>query len=168
METTRQPTAAEVHHCLPLLNHLARVGTRAADGALAPGGLRPRHLVVLMLLDDHGPAVQQGLATALSLDPSNVVGLLNELEQRGLVARRRDPVDRRRHIVEIAAEGRKELHDVQRRLARVEDNLLRALSPEERTTLHHLLLRASAAHHPDSEDESDLSPTRLGVHARTQ
>lgn len=149
MATTRKPTAADVH-CLPLLNHLARVGTRAADAALAPGALRPRHLVVLMLLDDHGPAGQQSLAAALSLDPTNVVGLLNELEQRGLVARRRDPADRRRHIVEIADAGRTELHDAQCRLARVEDNLLRALSPQERTTLHHLLLRASAGHHPDS------------------
>lgn len=153
MVTPREPTGAEVQHCLPLLNHLARVGSRAADQALEPGGLRPRHLVVLMLLDDHGPAGQQGLAAALSLDPSNVVGVLNELEHRGLVARRRDPVDRRRHIVEIADEGRTELHDVKSRLTCVEDDLLRALSPQERATLHHLLLRASAGHHPDSRPD---------------
>lgn len=152
MATTPEPTAADVHHCLPLLSHLARVGSRAADAALAPGGLRPRHLVLLMLLDDHGPASQQGLATALSLDPSNVVGLLNDLEQQDLVARRRDPADRRRHIVEISAEGRHELHGVQNRLAQVEDTLLRALTPQERATLHDLLLRASAGHHPDRDD----------------
>lgn len=102
---------------------------------------------MLMLLHDHdhGPASQQGLATTLSLDPSNVVGLLNEPEQRRLVTRRRDPADRRRHIVEIAPEGREELHHMQSRLARVEDNLLGALSARERTTLHDLLLRASRA-----------------------
>src|ERR1700734_2015452 len=72
---------------LPLLDHLARVGRRAAEATMSPGGLRPRHLIALKLLSEHGPASQQGLAEALSLDPSNVVGLLNELEERGLIVR---------------------------------------------------------------------------------
>src|ERR1035441_934525 len=91
---------------LPLLDHLARVGRRAAETSMSPGGLRPRHLIALKLLSEHGAASQQGLAEALSLDPSNVVGLLNELEERGLITRRRDPADRRRHIVELSAGGR--------------------------------------------------------------
>src|ERR1035437_4569851 len=90
---------------LPLLDHLARVGRRAAETSMSPGGLRPRHLIALKLLSEHGAASQQGLAEALSLDPSNVVGLLNELEERGLITRRRDPADRRRHIVELSAGG---------------------------------------------------------------
>ena len=84
----------EVPQLLPLLDHFARVGRRAYEGVMAPGGLRPRHLVALKLLSE-GPQSQQGLADALSLDPSNVVGLLNELEERDLVVRRRDPLDRR-------------------------------------------------------------------------
>ena len=87
---------------LPLINHLARVARRAADTSV-PHGLRPRQLVALTLLDEHGPVSQQALGEALRLDPSNVVGLLNELEERGLVTRRRDPADRRRHIVELSA-----------------------------------------------------------------
>jgi DNA-binding MarR family transcriptional regulator len=87
-------------------------------------------------------ATQQGLAEALQLDPSNVVGLLNDLEQRGLVTRRRDPADRRRHIVELSSAGVTELEAAERRLACVEDEMLRALTAEERATLHALLLRA--------------------------
>jgi len=83
--------AAVEQQLLPLLDHLARVGRRAAEATMSPGGLRPRHLIALKLLSEHGPASQQGLAEALSLDPSNVVGLLNELEERGLITRRRDP-----------------------------------------------------------------------------
>jgi DNA-binding MarR family transcriptional regulator len=79
---------------------------------------------------------------ALHLDPSNVVGLLNELEERGLVIRRRDPADRRRHIVELSAAGAGELARATSQLRQVEDELLQALSTEERVTLHDLLVRA--------------------------
>ena len=112
---------------LPLLEHLVRVGRRASESSMSPGGLRPRHLIALKLLRERGPANQQGLSEALSLDPSNVVGLLNELEERGLITRRRDRADRRRHIVELSSLG--------------EDELFSALSAEERATLHELLLR---------------------------
>jgi DNA-binding MarR family transcriptional regulator len=132
----------EDQQLLPLLDHLARVGRRAAEASMAPGGLRPRHLIALKLLSEHGPASQQGLAEALSLDPSNVVGLLNELEERGLIVRRRDPADRRRHIVELSATGAGELCVAQARLSRVEDDLLAVLTAEERATLYRLLARA--------------------------
>ena len=143
-------TEAAAYHSLVLLDHLARAGRRAAESFLEPSGLRPRHLVVLTLLSDHGPAGQHGLAEALSLDPSNVVGLLNELEERGLITRRRDPADRRRHIVELSTDGQEQLCAVQHRLARVEAEVLRALSPDERATLHGLLVRAAGSQLPAS------------------
>src|SRR5256885_12705763 len=97
-----------------------------------PGGLRPRHLIALNLLSERGPASQQGLADSLSLDPSNVVGLLNELEERGLITRRRHPADRRRHIVEMSPLGEDELALAYARFGLVEDDLLSALSTEDR------------------------------------
>jgi DNA-binding MarR family transcriptional regulator len=141
-------TTATEYHCLALLDHLARVGRRAAETSLAPSGLRPRHLVALRLLSEHGPASQQGLSEVLSLDPSNVVGLLNELEERGFITRRRDPADRRRHIVELSTDGEDELLMAQHRLSRAEDDLLRALSADERATLHGLLVRAAGGQLP--------------------
>jgi hypothetical protein len=72
---------------LPLLEHLTRVGKRAYLNDMDPGGLRPRHLIALRLLAERGPQSQQGLAEPLNLDPSNVVGLLNELEERCCGAR---------------------------------------------------------------------------------
>jgi DNA-binding MarR family transcriptional regulator len=71
-----------------------------------------------------------------------VVGLLNELEERGLIVRRRDPADRRRHIVELSATGAGELCLAQARLSRVEDDLLAVLSVAERATLYRLLAHA--------------------------
>jgi DNA-binding MarR family transcriptional regulator len=127
---------------LPLIEHLARVARRAYDTGQAPGCLRPRHLIALSVLHERGPLSQQALGEALSLDPSNVVGLLNELEQRGLVARQRDPADRRRHIVSLSAAGARELGASDAELTRIEGDLLTALSPAERAQLRDLLTRA--------------------------
>ena len=132
----------EEQRLLPLLDYLARVGRRAAEVSMAPGGLRPRHLIALKLLHERGAVSQQALAESLSLDPSNVVGLLNDLEQRRLITRRRDPEDRRRHIVEVSSLGAEELEIANARLSCVEDELLTALSAEERSALYDLLVRA--------------------------
>jgi MarR family transcriptional regulator, lower aerobic nicotinate degradation pathway regulator len=128
---------------LPLIEYLARVARRTYDTCQSPGCLRPRHLIALSVLHERGPLSQQALGEALSLDPSNVVGLLNELEERGLVARQRDPADRRRHIVSLSAKGASELATSDAERARIEDELLAALSPAERAQLRDLLTRAA-------------------------
>jgi DNA-binding MarR family transcriptional regulator len=135
------------YQSLPLLDHLARIGRRAAETS-TPGGLRPRHLHALGILKERGPLSQQSLGEVLSLDPSNVVGLLNELEERGLITRRRDPADRRRHIVDLSSAGEEALALAYVRLGLVEDDLLAALSDEERAVLHDLLVRAVGTESP--------------------
>jgi DNA-binding MarR family transcriptional regulator len=135
------------YQSLPLLDHLARVGRRAAE-ASAPGGLRPRHLHALGVVNERGQLSQQELGDVLALDPSNVVGLLNELEQRELITRRRDASDRRRHIVELSTKGEEALVEAYRRLETVEEELLVALNVEERAMLHDLLVRAVGSDSP--------------------
>lgn len=133
----------EAHQSLALINHLAHVSRRGSEAALAPLGLRPRHLVALTLLRDHGTATQQALIDGLRLDPSTLVGLLNELELEQLIVRERDPGDRRRHMVRLSTTGDARLGQAERALAAVQDDALGALSEEERCTLHALLLRAA-------------------------
>jgi len=147
MAETARKTGTD-QRLLPLLEHLARVGRRAFEVTLEPGGLRPRHLIALKLLSERGAASQQALADSLSLDPSNVVGLLNELEERKLITRRRDSADRRRHIVELSPRGDKELCGAYDRLRRIDDDLLSPLSARERATLYDLLVRAVGAKTP--------------------
>lgn len=132
--------AERVH---PLIDHLARVARGNADAALEAVGVRLRHVVALTLLRDHGDATQQSLITALRLDPSNVVGLLNELEGEGLVERRRHPDDRRRHVVALTAAGRERLAQADRALLCVEDELLAGLDVGERAQLYGLLFKAT-------------------------
>jgi len=154
------PRTATDQRLLPLLEHLARVGRRACETTLEPGGLRPRHLIALNLLSERGPASQQALADSLSLDPSNVVALLNELEERQLITRRRDSADRRRHIVELSPKGKEELCGAYDRLGRIDDDLLSPLSARERATLYNLLVRAVGAKTPPCDIPEDSAPLR--------
>ncbi|MCW2935252.1 MAG: hypothetical protein JWM19_6214 [Actinomycetia bacterium] len=141
-ETQAQRTDHPLQQVLPLIEYLARVARRAYDTYQVSSHLRPRHVIALNLLCERGPLSQQALGDALSLDPSNVVGLLNELEERGLIARQRDPADRRRHIVSLSPAGVKELAVSGAHLTSVEEDLLAALSPAERAQLRDLLTRA--------------------------
>ena len=142
---TTDAGSAPVPHAAPslaLLSHVARLGQRETDRELCTRGLRTAHLLLLTLLRDHGETSQAALADVLRLDPSNLVGLLNDLESRTLIVRRRDPDDRRRHIVALAPAGQEELELIETRLAAIEERLLGVLDADERTALHELLLRA--------------------------
>ncbi|MFD7229785.1 MarR family winged helix-turn-helix transcriptional regulator [Streptomyces sp. NPDC059881] len=104
-------------------------------------GLAPREGATLILLGKSGFMSQQALAAALEVDPSVMVGILNELESARLLERRRDPSDRRRHIVTVTEEGRRTLTKAHEAVADVERELFGDLSPEEIATLRGLLAR---------------------------
>jgi DNA-binding MarR family transcriptional regulator len=105
-------------------------------------GLDLRLVMALSYLADHDDAPQQELVDALCMDAKNVVLLLNELEDRGFLIRRRDSEDRRRHRVHITPEGRQALLHAGRAMEEVENEVLQALNAEERATLWALLARA--------------------------
>ncbi|MEU4130469.1 MarR family winged helix-turn-helix transcriptional regulator [Streptomyces wuyuanensis] len=104
-------------------------------------GLALRQGTALMLLGTSGFMSQRTLAATLEVDPSIMVGILNDLESAHLVERRRDPSDRRRHIVAITQEGRCLLAKAQQAVTDVEEGLFADLAPEEITALRDLLAR---------------------------
>jgi DNA-binding MarR family transcriptional regulator len=122
-------------------------------------------MLALKLLGERGPMTQHAVGIALSLDPSNVVGLLNELEERGLITRRRDPADRRRHIVELSAAGSDEAARTSDQLGVVEDDLFKTLTGDERATLYGLLSRAVEALAPAGEPSGCVTPEPPGCSA---
>ena len=132
------------HHPGALIDHLARRIRQRAEAVLAPLALRPRHLVALTVLRDRGGSTQQALAATLAMDGTNIVGLLNELEARKLIERRRSPEDRRRHQVELTDAGAEQLASAERALSAVEDEVLGALDESQRETLYSLLQQAAA------------------------
>jgi DNA-binding MarR family transcriptional regulator len=123
-----------------LLTRLARVVYRSCPEDLL--GLKLKDLAALAYLRDHGRVSQQALSVGLCTDANTCVLVLNELEAAGWVVRRRDPADRRRHLVEMTDEGLAALHGAERAQASIEDDVLAALAPEERDTLQNLLRRA--------------------------
>jgi DNA-binding MarR family transcriptional regulator len=149
-EPYTEPVPSEHSACTratgPLLDHLARLNRARAESALVPLGLRPRHLIALTVLRDHGGMTQQALAAALQVDRTNLVGLLNELEDDGLIARTRSTEDRRRHLVAMTDAGITRLGQAELALAEVEDRVLGALDHDQRVALYDLLQRATAGH----------------------
>jgi MarR family transcriptional regulator, temperature-dependent positive regulator of motility len=88
------------------------------------------------------------------MDANNVVLLLNELEDLGFVTRRRDPSDRRRHLVDLTPAGRKALASAEHAQETIEDDVLQALDASERAILWQLLARALRGAEPDSADRA--------------
>ncbi len=130
-----------------LLTRLAKQVYRRSSEELL--GIHLRLLMALSYVRDHDGAPQQELAEALCMDANNVVLLLNELEQLGYVARRRDPHDRRRHLVGLTAAGRRALAGAERAQEQIEDEVLQALDADERATLWRLLTRALQGAEPE-------------------
>jgi DNA-binding MarR family transcriptional regulator len=88
-----------------LLARASALSVSAANTALAPLGLRARSYSVLTLVAEGATPTQRELADFLRLDPSQVVAIVDDLEQRRLVERAPDPADRRAKIVVCTPEG---------------------------------------------------------------
>jgi DNA-binding MarR family transcriptional regulator len=141
MNPATAPTTAT--GSIGLLTKLSKVVFRRATEETI--GLKLKQLMALeSLSDQEGACLQQGLAEMLMLDANNCVLLLNELDDAGYVERRRDPQDRRRHIVEITPAGEATLAEGERRLEDLEDEVLNKLTADERRRFHDLLAKALA------------------------
>lgn len=131
---------------------LKRLGMAAKQRGLVEyerAGLSPYHYAILVLLDEEGvQETQASVADALGYDRGTMVGLLDELEQKKLIGRQRDPEDRRRHLVRLTAEGRRKLTKLRKLARQLEDDFLAPLDETDRETLHALLLQLAARHEP--------------------
>lgn len=138
---------------LPLL--LTRAGNDLATFA-EPGfaelGITPSNYLALAVLADDRPGSQLQLAEACGKAPAVVVSMIDHLANKGLVSRERDPKDRRRSVVKLTEDGVEVLAAADREAERVQNALLVALSPDERTQLHDLMRRALQAVAPAPHD----------------
>jgi DNA-binding MarR family transcriptional regulator len=133
-----------------LLFRLWRVShTRTAE-ALASIGLTTALFALLNVLGTREGAIQQELGSAMGVDPSTMVALVDQLETAGLAKRRPRPTDRRAREVVITPKGRRVLERARRLAMEVEDDVLRGLSGAERRQMLALLRRALESAPPQS------------------
>jgi DNA-binding MarR family transcriptional regulator len=120
---------------------------------LAPLGLEQRHAGMLFQLAANEGKSQQALGEMLGLNATRMVFLVDELEQRGLVERRRNPADRRSHALYLTGQGRSTLRRIQQVTEGHERQVGTSLTEAERRQLAGLLRRLA--------DEQGLSPQGL-------
>ena len=130
---------------------LKRLGFAAKEQALEAydqAGLHPYHHAVLAVLDEGSRETQGAIADSLGYDRGQLVGLLDELEERGLVERQRDPSDRRRQSVRITPDGKRALAKLRALSQKLEDDFLGSLDESRRAVLHELLRELAGEHLP--------------------
>src|SRR5580765_3473921 len=118
---------------------LKRLGFAAKERGMAAyeaEDVHPYHYAILLALDEGGHETQGAIADVLGYDRGQLVGMLDDLEERGLIERRRDPNDRRRHLVQMTAEGKKTLRRLRALARELEDDFLELLTDAEREQLH--------------------------------
>jgi DNA-binding MarR family transcriptional regulator len=125
---------------------LAQVGAHAAArfaGRLAELNLVPAHAGIFRILTATPAISQQALAAALGTVPSRLVGLMDELESKGLVERRAHETDRRSYALYLTEKGRSALGSLSRIAREHREDLLAALSEKEQRRLADLLQRVA-------------------------
>lgn len=138
MEATQHVGGRKAGEFARLLASVGRLVAEELAAALQSNGLRPLHMAALAGLRG-GARSQQALSDLTGADPVRLVGVLNDLEAEELVSRRRDPLDRRRHIVEISDAGQARLAAAESAIAAVEGRLLAEFDTVERRQLELLL-----------------------------
>ncbi|GIH97640.1 MarR family winged helix-turn-helix transcriptional regulator [Planobispora siamensis] len=129
---------------------LAQLGEHAAAKfaeRIHPLQLTPAHAGILRLVAVQPGCSQQALARTLGALPSKVVTLVDDLQQRGLIERRRNPDDRRLHALHLTTAGTELLRKVRAAAESHGADLTRALDPQQRDNLAALLGCIAADQH---------------------
>ncbi|MBV9850564.1 MAG: MarR family transcriptional regulator [Armatimonadetes bacterium] len=124
-----------------LFSRVAQRCQERFDTLMEPCGVRARHFRVLAVLGEGESLSQAEIGERLGIDRNTMVLLLDDLEGRGLIMRRRAPEDRRAHRVGLTDAGREILARGMEMARRTSEEVFAPLSPDERAQLHALIRR---------------------------
>lgn len=136
-----------------LINQTRVVANRQVAERFGRPGSRTDY-AVLASLEEFGSLSQADIGRRLGIDRSDLVALLNHLEDENLVTRERDPDDRRRNAISLTTTGKRRLRRMDRDVQLAQDDLLEPLDTRERETLTALLQRVVDHHHAPVDERS--------------
>ncbi|HEX6713593.1 MAG TPA: MarR family transcriptional regulator [Thermoleophilaceae bacterium] len=122
-----------------LLGYLGEKSRRSFIALLEPHGFHPREFGLMTVMAKRPGLTQQELAALARVDPSSMVAVLDDLEQRGIAERRVDPADRRRRAVYLTDKGQEQMQVLQREARKAAKTFLEPLGEDEKETLNALL-----------------------------
>jgi MarR family transcriptional regulator, lower aerobic nicotinate degradation pathway regulator len=128
-----------------LLARLGEASRRRFAAALEPEGLHPRHFGVMTMVAAQPGMSQQLLHEKTAIDPSSMVAVIDELEERGLAERRPHPDDRRARMIVLTEQGEQSLKRIRTVAADLQREFFAVLSADERRTLHALLRKLAGS-----------------------
>jgi MarR family transcriptional regulator, organic hydroperoxide resistance regulator len=140
--TRRRPTPAS--EAWALMHELFHASKRRFHAVASEFELSPPQVRALAVLDPDRPVPMSELAEALHCDNSNVTGIVDRLEDRGLVERRSATHDRRVKMLAVTARGADVREQLAERLQEAPEPLAR-LSPEDQRALRDIMRRALEA-----------------------
>ena len=153
----KHPGAGEEDFAYLLVQLGFHVARRFSE-RLAPLGLEPRHAGVLFRLAANEGLSQQAIGELIGLNPTRMVFLVDELERRGLVERRRNAADRRSYALYLTAQGREKLREVRASRSRHQDEIGGSLNRDERVQLTSLLRKLAAEQGITESDFPGIPP----------
>jgi MarR family transcriptional regulator, lower aerobic nicotinate degradation pathway regulator len=128
-----------------LLYRAAEASHALANQMLTAVGLAARQVGILTMVSEGAPMTQKALSDALRIDRTTMVALLDDLERRGYVQRRRHPGDRRAFLIFPTPQGRRAKAAAVRILDQQQERFLAPLAPAERAVLADMLRRLHGA-----------------------
>lgn len=138
----------------PMLGRAGHLCRERMDHRLARYEMTHAQTHVLLCLQDHGGALDQRTVTDyLKVRPSTANGILDRLEEKGMVVRSVSGRDARRRLITMTEKGREELELFRDAFRDVESLMLRGISPEEAERFYALLERIIQNLEEDRNDE---------------
>jgi len=122
-----------------LLNRAAKIVLEQVEAEMSPFGIRAPHYVVMLLLTQDNMLSQKEIGERLRLDRNMMVRVTDELEQMGMISRRRDPKDRRYYLISVTPEAEDMLLQVGEKVSQADAQVVNQLTQEELDQLRLLL-----------------------------
>ncbi len=140
-----------------LLHRCGQLAEEHVARAIAASGLTPRQFTILVAVDRHASASQTDLVRATGVDRSTLADIVRRLVEAGFLHRRRSRDDARAYVVRLTPKAESLLQELSGKARSAEQDLLVAVSPEDRSQLIALLQKLAAGNGGDALAEAPVS-----------